>query len=119
LIYMPPHMPRKPAAAVLTAEVAPVAATSAAMALPQIQPPPRARSDFPLTDPYAQGGSLKVPAQGDVSDDRGSITLGAPVLLIVENDTAFARFLLDAAPDQGFKGMATSLGVPASRRAHD
>src|SRR4029453_2375503 len=106
----------------LTAEVAPSVAegkTSATSPLPEIEPALRARTELPQGDPDAPAGRLKVPAQNEVSDDRDSITLGAPVLLIVENDTAFARFLLDAAPDQGFKGMATSLGVPASRRAHD
>ena len=35
------------------------------------------------------------------------------VLLIVENDLAFARFLLDAAREKGFKGIVTSLGASA------
>ena len=58
-------------------------------------------------------------AVNDVSDDRGSVTMGAPVLLIVENDTAFARFLLDAAREQGFKGIVTSLGVSALALANE
>ena len=49
----------------------------------------------------------------EVGDDRANLTLGAPVLLIVENDLAFARFLLDAAREKGFKGIVTSLGVSA------
>ncbi|HEX8011270.1 MAG TPA: HAMP domain-containing protein, partial [Casimicrobiaceae bacterium] len=49
----------------------------------------------------------------EVGDDRDNLTLGAPVLLIVENDLAFARFLLDAARDKGFKGIVTSQGVLA------
>ena len=35
------------------------------------------------------------------------------VLLIVENDLAFARFLLDTSREQGFKGIVTSQGVAA------
>jgi HAMP domain-containing protein/signal transduction histidine kinase/DNA-binding response OmpR family regulator len=49
----------------------------------------------------------------EVGDDRDRLTLGAPVLLIVENDLAFARFLLDAAREKGFKGIVTSMGVSA------
>src|SRR5439155_15661094 len=49
----------------------------------------------------------------EVGDDRDSLTLGAPVLLIVENDLSFARFLLDVAREKGFKGIVTSMGVSA------
>jgi signal transduction histidine kinase/CheY-like chemotaxis protein/HAMP domain-containing protein len=49
----------------------------------------------------------------EVGDDREALSLGAPVILIVENDLAFARFLLDAAREKGFKGIVTSLGVTA------
>ena len=43
-------------------------------------------------------------------DDRDDIQPGDRVLLIVENDLGFARFLLDAAREKGFKGLVTSLG---------
>ncbi|ACC74703.1 HAMP domain-containing protein [Paraburkholderia phymatum] len=46
-------------------------------------------------------------------DDRFSIMDGDRVLMIVENDLAFAHFLLDAAREQGFKGLVTPLGAPA------
>ena len=49
----------------------------------------------------------------EVGDDRDNITLGDPVIMIVENDLGFARFLLDAAREKGFKGIVTSLGVSA------
>ncbi len=49
----------------------------------------------------------------EVGDDRDSISLGDKTLLIVENDLGFARFLLDAAREQGFKGIVTSQGVAA------
>ncbi|HTS20772.1 MAG TPA: response regulator, partial [Casimicrobiaceae bacterium] len=52
-------------------------------------------------------------AVDEVGDDRANLAPGAPVLLIVENDLAFARFLLDAAREKGFKGIVTSLGVTA------
>ena len=46
----------------------------------------------------------------EVGDDREPSSR-ATVLLIVENDLAFARFLLDAAREKGFKGLVTSLGA--------
>ncbi len=131
LIYMPPHLPRKGAVGHLTAEVAPGAAAATTLQsvaaatglisspLPEIEPALRARIDVPHADPDAPADRPKAPAVNDVSDDRDSITLGAPVLLIVENDTAFARFLLDAAREQGFKGIVTSLGVSALALANE
>ena len=49
----------------------------------------------------------------EVGDDRDRIQPGDRVLLIVENDLGFARFLLDAAREKGFKGLVTSLGAAA------
>jgi CheY-like chemotaxis protein len=47
----------------------------------------------------------------EIGDDRDAIQAGDRVLLIVENDLPFARFMLDAARDRGFKGLVTSLGA--------
>ena len=49
----------------------------------------------------------------EAEDDRDSIVQGDLVLLIVENDLTFARFLLDAARAKGFKGLVTSMGAAA------
>jgi CheY-like chemotaxis protein len=49
----------------------------------------------------------------EAGDDRDHIQPGDRVLLIVENDLGFARFLLDAAREKGFKGLVTSLGAAA------
>src|SRR5262249_58707986 len=49
----------------------------------------------------------------EYGDDREAIRPGARVLLIIENDVGFARFLLDAAREKGFKGLVTSLGAAA------
>jgi HAMP domain-containing protein/signal transduction histidine kinase/DNA-binding response OmpR family regulator len=49
----------------------------------------------------------------EAQDDRDIIHPGDKVLLIVENDLAFARFLLDAARAKGFKGLVTSIGTGA------
>ena len=46
----------------------------------------------------------------EVGDDRDCLEPGDPLLLIVENDLPFARLLLEAARERGFKGLVTSLG---------
>jgi ActR/RegA family two-component response regulator len=51
--------------------------------------------------------------RNEADDDRDSIQEGDQVLLIVENDLAFARFLLDAARAKGFKGLVTPAGAGA------
>ena len=48
-----------------------------------------------------------------MGDDRDTIQPGDPLLLIVENDLAFAKLLLEAAREKGFKGLVTSLGAAA------
>jgi CheY-like chemotaxis protein len=55
----------------------------------------------------------------EVGDDRAAIHSGDRVLLIVENDLAFARLLLDLARDRGFKGLVTSLGAAALAMARE
>ncbi|OOG38014.1 hybrid sensor histidine kinase/response regulator [Polaromonas sp. A23] len=55
---------------------------------------------------------LAVPLD-EALDDRHNIQPGDHVLLIVENDLAFASFLLDAARAKGFKGLVTSRGAGA------
>src|SRR5207248_4661583 len=53
------------------------------------------------------------PLVNEYGDDRDDIRPGDRILLIVENDLGFARFLLDAAREKGFKGLVTSLGAAA------
>jgi CheY-like chemotaxis protein len=55
----------------------------------------------------------------EAMDDRDSIQAGDSVLLIVENDLAFARFLLDAVREQGCKGLVSSQGAGALALARD
>ncbi|MBY0513856.1 MAG: HAMP domain-containing protein, partial [Gemmataceae bacterium] len=59
------------------------------------------------------------PLVNEFGDDRDLIRAGDRVLLIVENDAGFARFLLDAAREKGFKGLVTSLGAAALALARD
>ncbi|HZZ92045.1 MAG TPA: response regulator, partial [Usitatibacter sp.] len=49
----------------------------------------------------------------ELNDDRESVHTGDRSVLIVENDLAFARVLLEAAREQGFKGIVTSHGTAA------
>ncbi|HTJ05257.1 MAG TPA: response regulator, partial [Caldimonas sp.] len=52
-------------------------------------------------------------------DDRGAIASGDRVLLIVENDLAFAEVLLDAARLAGFKGIVSNTGAAALTMARE
>jgi CheY-like chemotaxis protein len=49
----------------------------------------------------------------EAGDDRDEIRAGDRVLMIVENDLAFAKFLLETAREMGFKGLVTPLGASA------
>jgi CheY-like chemotaxis protein len=57
-------------------------------------------------------------SEGDVfvnvaGDDRDAISSGDRVMLIVENDLAFSKVLLDAARLAGFKGLVSNTGAGA------
>jgi len=109
--YTPPRSIRKPFAASETALSA-----AAVEAAPVAEPSPA---------PTTANGQARSPAEtlpaeavvdyvaNEVDDDRLTIQPGDRTLLIVENDLSFARFLLDAARDKGFKGLVTSLGAGA------
>src|SRR5690606_18314376 len=45
-----------------------------------------------------------------VLDDRATVRPGDKVILIVDNDTSFSKYLLDLAHENGFKGLVTSRG---------
>jgi len=49
----------------------------------------------------------------EIGDDRADIEPGDRALLIVENDLSFARLLVDAAHDTGFKALVTAFGATA------
>ncbi|MBS0270812.1 MAG: response regulator, partial [Proteobacteria bacterium] len=63
--------------------------------------------------------SLAGPLPAPIEDDRDNIAAGDQVLLIVEDDINFARILLDAAHDTGFKGIICQRGVEAMTLATD
>ena len=55
----------------------------------------------------------------EASDDRETIAPGDRVVLMVENDLAFARVMLDTMRARGFKGLVTSLGAAALAMVRD
>ena len=62
---------------------------------------------------------LDLADHADVDDDRGSIELGDRVLLIIEDDLNFARVLLNAARERGFKALIAlngKTGLALARR---
>ncbi len=63
--------------------------------------------------PIAQEPSFTVSPAIEFDDDARNILPGDSVLLIVENDAAFAQFLLEMAREAGFKGLITSRGTDA------
>src|SRR5262249_52180823 len=72
---------------------------------------PRAREPVPETSVPLEAldgtETLKVMSRlvNEVGDDRDLVEHGDDVVLIVENDLGFARFLLDTAREHGFKGI--------------
>ncbi len=49
----------------------------------------------------------------EISDDRNELKPGEPMLLVVEDDPAYARILLDQAHEQGFTVVVSMRGAPA------
>jgi signal transduction histidine kinase/HAMP domain-containing protein/DNA-binding response OmpR family regulator len=95
--------------------------------LPQSYSAPRARQRVPGPQPEVpvvqplpapvEAVSVEVesglPFINEAKDDREDIKPGDEVLLIVENDLGFAKVLLDAARQQGFKGVVAGSGAAA------
>ena len=59
------------------------------------------------------------PLVNEYGDDRDDIRPGDRVLLVVENEPGFARFLLDTAREKGFKTLVTALGASALTLARE
>jgi HAMP domain-containing protein/signal transduction histidine kinase/CheY-like chemotaxis protein len=115
--YTPPRAVRKPVP--LLAEQ-PAARTPPPPIPAPVQTNGHARVDGKET--AAEPTTPELPSSllvNEVGDDRDNIQPGDRVLLIVENDRGFARFLLDAAHEKGFKGLATSLGAATLAMARE
>jgi HAMP domain-containing protein/CheY-like chemotaxis protein/signal transduction histidine kinase len=118
VLYVPQNYaaaarPRSPSAAAQTAG-------SAARPLPRVaegqaRPPATpalTRSEVAMAPPEPLPGE-------DFQDDREDIKPGDRVLLIVEDDLAFSRFLYDLAHEKGFKALLTSRGANAIALARE
>ncbi len=92
--------------------------------LPQTHGRPRARSMAPEMIESALPAPLPTPppALDPVSiatDDRDGIATGDQVLLVVDNDLAFAGVLVDLAHERRYKALTTAFGAAAIAMARD
>ncbi|HEX6998638.1 MAG TPA: HAMP domain-containing protein [Gammaproteobacteria bacterium] len=78
------------------------------LALPPVSPDVRFE---PL--PAAEEEDDAAPAPNEAGDDRADIKRGDRVLLIVADELAFAKMLLDVARERGFKGLVSGSGAGA------
>jgi CheY-like chemotaxis protein len=69
-------------------------------------PAPPALRELPVESPDAADLSVN-----ELDDDRDQIQQGDRVILIIENDVNFARFLLEVCREKGFKGLVTTRGA--------
>jgi CheY-like chemotaxis protein/HAMP domain-containing protein len=123
------------------AKSAPGEGSTFVLYVPQNYAPAKARSDRPEIDTRAPAGApaparpglppaaarpAHAPRPGPAAraeepasyfdefvDDRDRIAAGERVVLVVEDDFAFARYLYELAHDKGFKALVTSRGAAA------
>ncbi|MFY0253526.1 response regulator [Chitinophaga sp. 30R24] len=69
--------------------------------------------DTPLAKPPGKRHFLSSVIPEDIQDDRAQIVSGDPVILIVEDDTHFAKALLNFTHTRGYKGVVTVRGDEA------
>ena len=81
--------------------------------------PPTPRAEAPAVGGAARAGRGGAEARQRGRRRPGRHPPGDRVLLIVENDLNFARFLLETAREKGFKGLVTSLGAAALAMARE
>ncbi len=100
---------------------APGAGSAFTLFLPQTYVPARSArprpapvAEHPLDqEPIAPEEPTGLQFANEANDDRDDIRPGEPLLLIVENDLGFAKILLEAAREKGFKGVVASSGAAA------
>ncbi len=89
-----------------------------ASAEPLALPPALVETEMSLTPAQVTADALIDPANF-VDDDSDTITSADRVLLVVENDENFARFLVDMAHENGFKAVVASRGATAVALARE
>src|SRR5262249_9270407 len=110
----------------------PGAGSTFTLYLPQAYVPPKAaaRTDLPgdssgvvtmlsERDAAREPELVSAPPTIEVSDDRESVQPGDRLLLVVDNDENFARFLVDMAHENGFKAIVTARGADAVSLARE
>jgi CheY-like chemotaxis protein len=71
------------------------------------------------TAPEVADASGAYESDGSITDDSADIRDGDKVLLVVENDNSFARFLLDEGRENGFKVVVATRGAAALKAARE
>ena len=82
----------------------------------RIVPDPAHSSDWPNMTAPSLPAATEEPSpvsMNESGDDRGEVDPGDRTLLIVENDLSFAKLLVDAAHEAGFKALVTAFGATA------
>jgi len=70
--------------------------------------------DVPVEEARGADAAAAPPVMvNEADDDRDAVHPGDRSVLVVENDLAFARVLLESAREQGFKGIVTTQGTTA------
>src|SRR6185295_11079876 len=81
-------------------------------------PGERVAAVLPETEAGRRGAERDGFLPGEVPDDRGDLGPEDRVLLIIDNDESFARFLLEMAHENGFKGIVATQGSEGIALAH-
>ncbi|HYG75706.1 MAG TPA: HAMP domain-containing protein [Planctomycetota bacterium] len=79
-------------------------------------------NEVPITtadSPDSSSALPPVPDAEEINDDRRALTPDDSVLLIVENDTVFAKLLMEGARENGFKAVVTPHGSAAIALARE
>ncbi len=116
--FPPSRLPRKSSDAAAVASAAIEAARQAAERRRDSAAPASSLEDA-VAGALLQPQPMAAIMVNEADDDRESVQSGDHVVLIVENDLAFARVLLEAAREQGFKGVVTSQGTQALTLIHE
>jgi len=114
-LYLPQVFPpSRPARKASDAAAVATAAVEAARSLAQVRPAAvTPASDTTLSRSATIEAQPACTVVNEADDDRENVHPGDRVVLIVENDLAFARVLLESAREQGFKGIVTTQGTTA------